>query len=71
MIRDGIIRALKQPYVWAPVIALVLLLFGIRVPALISAMLNLIGQTTSGVSLFVSGLLLAAYSLRLNGLVAR
>ena len=33
-------------------------------------MLTLIGQTISGVSLFVSELLLAAYSLKLNGAVA-
>jgi malonate transporter and related proteins len=32
-------------------------------------MLNLIGDTTSGVSLFIGGLLLAAYSLRLNSAV--
>jgi len=45
-------------------------LIGIQVPSLINSMLNLIGETTSGVSLFVSGLLLAAYSLKLNEVVA-
>ena len=62
--------AAKRPYVWAPVISLVLVLSGIQVPALIEAMLNLIGQTTSGLSLFVSGLMLAAYSVKLNAVVA-
>jgi malonate transporter and related proteins len=62
--------AVKRPYVWAPVIGLVLVLIGIQVPALIDAMLNLIGQTTSGLSLFVSGLMLAAYSVKLNPVVA-
>ena len=62
--------AVKRPYVWAPVIGLVLVLSGVQVPSLIDAMLNLIGQTTSGLSLFVSGLMLAAYSVKLNTAVA-
>ena len=70
LIRDSLWHAVKQPYVWAPVVALVLVLVGVRVPTLIDSMLDLIGQTTSGVSLFVSGLLLAACSLKLNGVVA-
>ena len=69
VVRNSILHAVKQPYVWAPVVGLMLVLIGVRVPSLIDAMLNLIGQTTSGVSLFVSGLLLAAYSLKMNGVV--
>ena len=69
VVRDSILHAVKQPYVWAPVVGLMLVLMGVQVPSLIDAMLNLIGQTTSGVSLFVSGLLLAAYSLKMNGVV--
>jgi len=70
VIRNSLVQAAKQPYVLAPVVALMLVLIGIRVPALINSMLNLIGQTTSGVSLFVGGLLLAAYSLKVNSAVA-
>ncbi|MBV8631069.1 MAG: AEC family transporter [Silvibacterium sp.] len=70
IIRNGITHAVKQPYVWAPILALVLVVFGIRVPSLISSMLSLIGHTTSGVSLFAVGLLLAAYSVKLNDVVA-
>ena len=69
VIRDSVLHAAKQPYVWAPVIGLVLVLIGVEVPSLIDAMLNLIGQTTSGLSLFVSGLLLAAYCFKLNGAI--
>ena len=69
VVRDSILHAVKQPYVWAPIVGLMLVLMGVQVPSLIDAMLNLIGQTTSGVSLFVSGLLLAAYSLKMNGVV--
>jgi len=70
VIRNSLLHAAKQPYVWAPVVALAFLLIGIPVPLLVTSMLRLIGQTTSGVSLFVGGLLLAAYSLKLNGTVA-
>jgi malonate transporter and related proteins len=70
VIRQGVLNAAKQPYVLAPIVGLVLVLTGIRVPSLVTSMLNLIGQTTSGVSLFVAGLLAAAYSLKLNGATA-
>ena len=69
VIRDSVLHAAKQPYVWAPVLGFVLVLIGVEVPSLIDSMLNLIGQTTSGVSLFASGLLLAAYSFKLNGII--
>ena len=67
---NSVLQAVKRPYVWAQFVGLVLVLIGIQVPSLINSMLNLIGETTSGVSLFVSGLLLAAYSLKLNADVA-
>jgi malonate transporter len=70
VVYKGILHATKQPYVWGPVAGLVLALIGAHVPAAIDSMLNLIGQTTSGVSLFVAGLLPAAYSLKLNGVIA-
>jgi malonate transporter and related proteins len=53
VIRNSLVHAAKQPYVWAPVIALVLVLIGIHVSSLLLSMLRLIGQATSGVSLFV------------------
>jgi malonate transporter and related proteins len=70
VIRNSLVHAAKQPYVWAPVVALVLVLTGIHPPSLLTSMLKLIGQATSGVSLFVGGLLLAAYTVRLNRAVA-
>jgi hypothetical protein len=70
VIRDGMLHAIQRPYVLAPVAALVLVLFGVKVPSLIISMADLIGRTTAGISLFVSGLLLAAFSPRLNGAVS-
>jgi malonate transporter len=70
VIINGLLHAVKQPYVWAPLAGLVLVLMGFPVPSLIKSMLNLIGQTTSGVALFVGGLTLAAHSLKVNGVIA-
>jgi predicted permease len=70
-ILNRLLRAVKQPYVWAPVVALAFLLIGIPAPSLLTSGLRLIGQMTSGVSLFVGGLVhAAAYSLKLNRTVA-
>jgi hypothetical protein len=62
----ALIGSLKKPVVWVPLLAFALVLAGIRVPDEIDAMVKLIGQTTSGVALFASGLVLAAYQLKVN-----
>jgi malonate transporter and related proteins len=69
VILRGVVHAVQQPYVWAPAIGLVLVVVGVHVPSLVDSMLNLIGQTTSGVALFASGLTLAAYAVKLNSVV--
>jgi malonate transporter len=66
VILHAVWRAVKAPVVWVPVIAFLIVLSGIQVPSLIDSMLNLIGQTTSGLALFLAGLVLAAYSVRVN-----
>ena len=53
--------------VWAPLIGLVLVLVGVHVPQVFDNMLTLIGSTTSGVSIFLAGLIIAAYKIKLNG----
>jgi predicted permease len=68
-IRNGVLHAVKRPYVLAPVAAVVLVLLGLHVPPLATSMLELIGRTTSGISIFVAGLLLAAFRPKLNGVV--
>src|SRR5204863_124345 len=60
-------NTLKKPMVWAPLIAVALVLAGARVPPLIDNMLMLIGSSTSGASIFLAGLIIAAYEIRLNG----
>lgn len=55
-----ILHAFKSPIVLAPLLASVLVLGGVTVPALIDTSLDLIGETTAGVALFVAGLIVAA-----------
>lgn len=56
----------RKPVVLAPVLATILVLLGVTVPTQIESMLNLIGSATSGVALFVAGLILAAHPFRLT-----
>jgi malonate transporter and related proteins len=56
--------------VWAPAVGLVIVLLGIPVSSLIKSMLSLIGQASSGVALFVSGLMLAAHKVKLQRVVS-
>ena len=60
-------NTLRKPMVWAPLIGLALVLTGARVPQLLDNMLMLIGSSTSGASIFLAGLIIAAYQIRLNG----
>lgn len=54
-------RAIKEPVVLAPLIAVVLVLVGVRVPDLIDPPLTLIGHANSGVAVFAAGLVLSAH----------
>lgn len=65
-----ICKALLEPVVWAPVLAIVLVVIGIHVPTAITKSLNLLGQTTAGVALFASGIVLYAHRVVLNVSVA-
>jgi malonate transporter len=53
-------KTVKQPIVWAPVIAYVIVLAGIRIPSLLVHSLTLLGQAAGGVALFASGIILAS-----------
>jgi len=51
-------RALRAPVVWAPILAIVLVLAGIHFPKPISGSLYLLGQANGGVALFATGIVL-------------
>jgi hypothetical protein len=56
----------RQPFVWAPLLAMLLVLAGVSVPREIDDMLALIGSATSSVALFVAGVIIAAYRLAIT-----
>ena len=58
VIWDAIVKACRQPVVWAPVFAFVLLLAGLEIPKNIKGSFTLLGQATGGVALFAVGAIL-------------
>jgi predicted permease len=61
-----LMMTIKQPVVWAPLIAFVIVLVGIRIPALFVHSLNLLGEAAGGVALFASGIILASSPIRVG-----
>jgi malonate transporter and related proteins len=66
LVGPALANAVKTPFVWAPLLAVALVLVGVRVPHLVDSALNLIGQATGGVALFVAGLMIAAHKVTFN-----
>jgi malonate transporter and related proteins len=66
LIRRSVFGSLTRPYVVAPMLATVFVLLGLHIPQEIDSMLALIGSATSGVALFVAGIILATYQLRMT-----
>ena len=53
-------ETVREPLVWAPVVAFAVVLSGVGVPPLLVAPLSLLGHATGGVSLFAAGVVLAS-----------
>src|SRR5436190_22755581 len=66
VITRSLVDTFKKPMVWAPLLALGLVLVGADVPQVLDNMLMLIGSTTSGASIFLAGLIIAAYEIKLS-----
>lgn len=66
----ALLHAAKEPVVLAPLIAIILVIVGLRPPEIIQAPLALIGHATSGVAVFAAGLVLSAHKFQLNAEVA-
>jgi malonate transporter and related proteins len=58
--------AVKEPVVWAPGAALVLVLADVSVAPLLDNSLKLLGSATGGVALFASGIILFAQRIIVN-----
>lgn len=63
----AVLQSCKRPVTWAPILGLAFSLVGIPIPDVAGRMLNLIGQCTAGVALFLTGLILSAQPFRLGG----
>jgi malonate transporter len=62
----AVLQSCKKPIVWAPLAGMAFSLLGIPLPDVTARMLNLIGQCTAGVALFLTGLILSAQPFRLE-----
>ena len=66
LIRNGLANSFVKPMVWAPLLGAVFVVLDIDFPKEIDKMLSLIGSTTGGASLFLAGLIISSYSIKLN-----
>jgi malonate transporter len=61
-----LVDTLKQPMVWAPVLAFVVVLSGLHIPQLVVHSFSLLGNASGGVALFASGIVLASGKIKAN-----
>lgn len=54
-----LMNTIKQPVVWAPILGLILVLLGFKLPELASKSLKLLGDISGGLALFTLGILLS------------
>ena len=65
-LRQALAHGLSQPIVWASVLALVVVLAGVKVGSTIDNSLALLGAAGGGVALFTSGIVLQSQSISLS-----
>src|SRR6201987_1311272 len=63
---EKLLETVKQPIVWAPLLAFVFVLCNVRVPSIVDHGLSLLGEATGGVALFASVIMLAAYKIEID-----
>jgi hypothetical protein len=61
-----LVETVKEPIVWAPVLAFIIVLSGFRIPQLIVHSLFLLGHASGGVALFACGIVLASGKIKIN-----
>lgn len=57
--KNPVLNALTQPVAWAPILAVILVLLGVRFPAILDPNFTLISKANSGVAVFAAGLTLS------------
>ncbi|AUX94717.1 AEC family transporter [Mixta gaviniae] len=63
-------RSVKKPIVWGPLLGVVLSALGISMPDLVLTAIKPLGLAATAAALFLTGLILSARQLKLNGAVA-
>ena len=61
-----LVETVKEPIVWAPVIAFVIVLIGLHISQIIVHSLSLLGQASGGVALFACGIVLASGKIKVT-----
>ncbi len=67
---NALLSAMKEPVVWAPILAVALVVIGIKVPPSFDPSFELIAKANSSVAVFAAGLTLAAYKIELDWEIA-
>lgn len=62
--KKGILSSIKKPLVWGPLAGILFAMLDIPLPAEVEKMFALIGSATGGTSLFLAGLIIAAYEFK-------
>jgi malonate transporter len=62
----AVLQSCKKPVMWAPFAGFVVSVLGLQLPDLAGRMLSLIGQSTAGLALFLTGLILSAQPFRMD-----
>lgn len=65
----ALLHCIKQPLVWAPILGLILVLFGVKLPELATDSLKLLGGVSGGLALFTLGIMLSFLTPRIDGQV--
>jgi malonate transporter and related proteins len=63
-------RAFTRPVVWAPILALVGVYFGLHLPSYVDTSLTILGSAASGSALILTGVVVSSQTFRLDGKVA-
>jgi malonate transporter and related proteins len=62
-------ETVREPVVWAPVLAFIIVLIDFRIPQLLVLSLSQLGHASGGVGMFASGIVLASGKIKTNGRV--
>ena len=67
---EKLLETFKEPMVWAPLLAFALVLCDLKIPPILGHGLSLLSHASAGVALFASGIMLAAYKIKIDWIVS-